>query len=114
MKVIQIARKETTSTTSKNGEEVNKYTGLSETKKDTKEPKNEQPLDELLGTALYPYLPREKATKIAQNLLEAFDNNVINLFTATIAELTQVKDIDFDRACTIKATFGIMQKMESQ
>ncbi|MGD2249764.1 MAG: hypothetical protein PVF58_15250 [Candidatus Methanofastidiosia archaeon] len=62
--MIQID-KETTSTNPKNGEEVNKYTGLSKTKEDTNEPKNEQPLDELLGTAIALYLPREKATKIA-------------------------------------------------
>ncbi|MGD2249798.1 MAG: DNA repair protein RadC [Candidatus Methanofastidiosia archaeon] len=111
--MIQITRKETTSTTSKNGEEVNKYTGLSETKKDTNEPKNEQPLDELLGTAIALYLPKEKATKIAQNLLEKFDHNLIDLFTATISELTQVKGIGFARACTIKAVFGIMQRLES-
>jgi DNA repair protein RadC len=113
MKVIQISRKETTSTTSKNGDEVNKYTGLSETKEDTNEPKNEQPLDELLGTAIALYLPKEKATKIAQSLLEKFDNNLIDLFTATISELTQVKGIGFARACTIKAVFGIMQRLES-
>jgi DNA repair protein RadC len=113
MKVIQICRKETTSTTSKNGDEVNKYTGHSETKEDTNEPKNEQPLDELLGTAIAPYLTKEKTTKIAQNLLEKFDNNLIDLFTATISELTQVKGIGFARACTIKAVFGIMQKIES-
>ncbi|MGD2250612.1 MAG: DNA repair protein RadC [Candidatus Methanofastidiosia archaeon] len=105
--------KETTSTTSKNGDEVNKYIGLSETKEDTNIPSNEQPLDELLGTAIAPHLPKEKATKIAQNLLEKFDNNLIDLFTATIAELTQVKGIGFARACTIKAAFGIMQRLES-
>jgi DNA repair protein RadC len=114
MKVIQICRKETTSTTSKNGEEVNKYTDHSKTsKKDTNEPSNEQPLEKLLVTLISPHLSREKATKIAQNLLEKFDNNLIDLFTATISELTQVKGIGFARACTIKAAFGIMQRLES-
>ncbi|MGD2248503.1 MAG: DNA repair protein RadC [Candidatus Methanofastidiosia archaeon] len=111
--MIQITRKETTSTTSKNGEEVNKYTGHSETKKDTNEPKNELPLEELLGTLLVPHLTKEKATKITKNLLEKFDHNLIDLFTATITELTQVKGIGFARACTIKAAFGIMQRLES-
>jgi DNA repair protein RadC len=113
MKVITI-HKETTSTSSKNGDEVNKYTGLSRTsKEDTKEPSSEPPTEELLSTLISPNLSKEKATKIAQNLLEKFDNNLIDLFTATISELTQVKGIGFARACIIKAVFGIMQRLES-
>ena len=43
---------------------------------------------ELLIVLLFPGYNRDKAIKIALNLLKTFDGNLIDLFTAAIHELT--------------------------
>ena len=50
-------------------------------------------IQELLAVLLFPEYSRNKAIKIAVDLLKTFDGNLVNLFTATIHQLTQVKGI---------------------
>jgi DNA repair protein RadC len=70
-------------------------------------------IQELLAVLLFPGYSRNKAIKIAVDLLKTFDGNLINLFTATIHQLTQVQGIGFVKACQIKATFELGNRIES-
>ena len=70
-------------------------------------------IQELLTVLLFPRYKKDKATEIALNLLKAFDGNLIDLFTATIHELTQVKGIGFIKTCQIKAIFEMGNRIES-
>jgi len=70
-------------------------------------------IQELLAVLLFPGCSRNKAIKIAVDLLKTFDGNLINLFTATIHQLTQVKGIGFVKACQIKAVFELGNRIES-
>ncbi len=55
----------------------------------------------------------KRASEIAQTLLKAFDNNLLDIFTASIHELTQVKGIGFARACTILAASELGKRSAS-
>ncbi len=55
----------------------------------------------------------KKASEIAQTLLQTFNNNLLDIFTASIHELTQVKGIGFARACTILAAFELGKRSVS-
>ncbi len=55
----------------------------------------------------------KKASEIALALLQTFDNNLLDIFTASIHQLTQVKDIGFARACTILAAFELGKRSVS-
>ncbi len=70
-------------------------------------------IQELLAVLLFPGYSRNKAIKIAVDLLKTFDGNLVNLFTATIRQLTQVKGIGFVKACQIKAVFELGNRIES-
>ncbi len=51
--------------------------------------------------------------QIANNLLKKFDNNLIDLFSASIEELLQVEGIGFAKACQIKAVFELGKRTAS-
>ncbi len=70
-------------------------------------------IQELLAVLISPGYSRNKAIKIAVDLLKTFDGNLINLFTATIHQLTRVKGIGFVKACQIKAIFELGNRIES-
>jgi DNA repair protein RadC len=114
VKVITMANKETTSTNTGNGDEG--YKGLdSEIKKDRREPLAIQGVDNLSDTELLEMLVSpgyngKKAAEIAADLLHTFDKNLKEVFTATIYQLTQVKGIDFEKACKIKAAFELWKR----
>ncbi len=55
----------------------------------------------------------KKASEIALALLHTFDNNLLDIFTASIHELTRVKGIGFARACTILAAFELGKRSVS-
>ena len=70
-------------------------------------------IQELLAVLLFPGYKKDKAIEIAVNLLKIFNGNVINLFTATIHQLTQVKGIGFVKVCQIKAVFELGKRVVS-
>ena len=70
-------------------------------------------IQELLAVLLFPRYKKNKAIEIAVNLLKTFNGNLINLFAATIHQLTQVKGIGFVKACQIKAVFELGNRIES-
>jgi DNA repair protein RadC len=110
--------KETTSTNSDIGDEVNKDSDLEEINQiDPRTALAEYgseslSLEELLAVLLSLGC-RHKALEIASNLLKTFDNNLIDLFCASIPQLIQVEGIGFAKACILKAAFGLTQRIES-
>lgn len=70
-------------------------------------------IQELLAVLLFLGYKEERAVEIATDLLKAFDGDLIDLFTATVHQLTQVKGIGFAKACEIKATFELGNRIES-
>ena len=112
-----MVNEETTSTNPKNGDEEYKCTGLSETVRlDVPillepEAKNLSTTD--LLTILISSGCKTTAHKTAANLLKTFDGNLIELFTATTHELTQVKGITIEKARRIKVTFELVNRIES-
>jgi len=101
--------KETTSTNSKNGDEEYKCTG-SKTNPDVREVLVKHgakylTTKDLLTILISPGCNKDKAEKIALNLLQTFDWNLTDLSNATIHELTQVNGIGFAKACHIQAVF---------
>jgi DNA repair protein RadC len=109
-----MVRKETTSTTTGNGDKG--YKGLdSKIRKDRREPLAVQGVDnlsdaELLEVLVSPRCNRKKAAEIAVDLLDTLDKNLKEVFTATIHQLTQVKGIGFTEACKIKAGFELWKR----
>jgi DNA repair protein RadC len=107
-----MSNKETTSTNTKNGDEEYKCTGSKTNNPDpqkaqvSREPKN-LTTKELLTILISTGCGKSKAEEIALNLLQTFDWNLTDLFTATIHELTQVKGIGVTKACKIQATFEL-------
>jgi len=70
-------------------------------------------IQELLAVLLFLGYKKEKSIDVAVNLLKTFDVNLINLFTATIHQLIQVKGIRFVKAYQIKAFFESGNRIES-
>lgn len=70
-------------------------------------------IQELLAVLLFPGCKKDKAIEATINLLKTFDGDLINLFTATIHQLTRVKGIGFVKACQIKTTFDLGNRIES-
>jgi DNA repair protein RadC len=70
-------------------------------------------IQEFLAILLFSRLRKVKATEIATDLLRTFDGDLIDLFTATIHQLTQVKGIGFVKACKIKAAFELGKRITS-
>ncbi|MBU7030015.1 MAG: hypothetical protein HXS48_23995 [Theionarchaea archaeon] len=57
---------------------------------------------ELLVVLISPGCTRRKADEIATDLLETFDENLVDVFTATIHQLAQVEGIGFVKACQLR------------
>jgi DNA repair protein RadC len=116
--VIYMDTKETTSTNTANGDEVNKGSDLSEIPKDDirtvliESGTGQLTLQELLEV-LFLSGCKGTAAETASDLLNAFDQNIIDVFTASLHQLTQVKGIDFERACQVKATFELAKRIAS-
>ncbi len=53
------------------------------------------------------------APEVAATLLNAFDGNLKDLFTATIHQLTCVEGVGFSKACKIKAAFELGKRAAS-
>ncbi len=68
---------------------------------------------DLLALFISPGYSTDKARKVAATLLEAFDNNLTDIFTASIHDLTHVKGIGFVRACRIQAAFELGKRILS-
>ncbi len=56
---------------------------------------------ELLEILISPRYKKSAAAEVAANLLKAFDGDLIDLFSASIHQLTQVRGIGFVKACQI-------------
>ena len=117
VKVITMDTKETTSTNPKNGDEEYKCTGLSKTvRPDVPIPPGPE-VKNLSTTDLLAVLIssgcKTTAYETAGNLLKTFDGNLIELFTATTHELTQVEGITIEKARRIKVTFELVNRIES-
>ena len=108
---------ETTSTKKGTGDEEYKCTGLSETVRPDvpilpePEPKYLSTTD--LLTILISSGCKSTAYETAIKLLKAFDGNLLDLFTATTHELTQVNGITIEKARRIKVTFELANRIES-
>jgi len=115
--VIAMTSKETTSTNTKIGDEVNKDTGLCKTNKIdeqmglARQGAESLPAHELLAVLISPGYSREKAAEIAVDLLKTFNGNLVDLFSASIEQLTKVKGIGFVKACQIKAIFELGKRV---
>lgn len=59
-------------------------------------------IQEFLAVLLFPGHRKDKVIEIAINLMKTFDEDLIDLFTATIHQLTRVKGIGFAKVCKIK------------
>lgn len=68
---------------------------------------------ELLVILLSPEDNPHTVPEITGTLLDAFDGNLRELFSATIHQLTQVEGIGFSNACKIKAAFELMKRISS-
>jgi len=62
---------------------------------------------ELLSVLISPGSRNHPAPETAETLLDAFDGNLKDLFTATIHQLTCVEGVGFSKACQIKAAFEL-------
>ena len=68
---------------------------------------------ELLAILLSPEGNPHTVPEIAETLLDAFNGNLRELFSATIHQLTQVGGIEFSSACKIKASFELVKRVSS-
>jgi len=68
---------------------------------------------ELLSVLISPEEKSHPVPEIAATLLNAFDGNLIDLFTATIHQLTRVEGVGFSKACKIKAAFELGKRVAS-
>ena len=68
---------------------------------------------ELLAVLLSPEERDHPVSEIAATLLNAFDGNLKDLFTATIQQLTRVEGVGFSKACKIKAAFELGKRAAS-
>ena len=111
--------KETTSTSGTTGGDKYKDTDLKEVcRKDAHTllaecgPEELTP-QELLEVLISPTCKKQKASDIVKDLWETFHNNLIDILTASIEQLTQVKGIGFAKACQIKASFELWKRAAS-
>ncbi len=106
--------KETTSTNPMIGDEEYKGNDQPRTKRHKKRNLEIDRLSdlELLALLISPQNGK-KASEIAQTLLQVFDNNLLDIFTASIHQLTRAKGIGFARACTIVAAFELGKRSAS-
>ncbi len=68
---------------------------------------------ELLSVLLSPEEISHPVPEVASTLLNAFDGNLKDLFTATIQQLTCVEGVGFSEACRIKAAFELGKRAAS-
>ena len=68
---------------------------------------------ELLSVLISPEERSHPAPETAATLLNAFDGNLKDLFTATIHQLTRVEGVGFSKACKIKAAFELGKRAAS-
>ena len=68
---------------------------------------------ELLAVLISPEERDHPAPEVAATLLNAFDGNLKDLFTATIHQLTCVEGVGFSKACKIKAAFELGKRAAS-
>ena len=68
---------------------------------------------ELLSVLISPEERSHPAPEVAATLLNAFDGNLKDLFTATIHQLTCVEGVGFSEACKIKAAFELGKRAAS-
>ena len=109
--------KETTSTNSKIGDEVNKGSDLSEIEKKDRRESSVKEIEnlknqELLAVVIAGY-DKGEASDIAANVLNTFDSNLIHVFCASIEQLMQIEGIGFSKAYQIKAAFELMKRTAS-
>ncbi len=109
--------KETTSTSTGTGDEVNKDSDLIEILKDGRAvldhygPEYLKP-EQLLDVLISPGYSGKTAAEVAANLLKAF-GDLKDVVTASIPQLTKVKGIGFVKACQIKAAFELSKRVAS-
>jgi len=117
--VITMGKKETTSTNTETGDEVNKGSDLVEIcKKDGRTALCHHGAEDLKPQELLEVLisvgcKRGTAAEVTKNLWEAFDGHLLDVFTASIHQLTQIEGIGFVKACQVKAAFELMKRIES-
>ena len=114
-----MTEKETTSTNTGIGDEEYKGSDLSEIcRKDVRTAlihyraehlKSQELLEVLISSGC----KKGTAAEIASNLLKAFDGDIIDLFSASIHQLTQVKGIGYVKACQIQTAFELMKRTVS-
>jgi len=68
---------------------------------------------ELLSVLISPEGRDHLMPETAATLLNAFDGNLKDLFTATIHQLTRVEGVGFSKACKIKAAFELGKRAAS-
>ena len=68
---------------------------------------------ELLAVLISPGSKDYPVSETAAILLKTFDENLKELFSATIHQLTKVKGIGFSKACRIKAAFELGKRAAS-
>jgi len=109
--------KETTSTNIKIGDEVNKGSDLSEIKKVDRRERSVKRVENLTNQELLALViagdDKEEASNSAANVLNAFDDNLIHVFCASIEQLQQIEGIKFSKACKIKAVFELTKRIAS-
>ena len=117
--MIAMCDKETTSTDSETGDEVNKVTDPVETCREDGRTSlyhygaEDLKPQELLEVLISLGCKEGTAAEVAKNLWEAFDGHLLDILTASIEQLTQVKGIGFVKVCQIKAAFELMNRIES-
>jgi len=111
-----MTRKETTSTSTGTGDEVNKDSDLVEildgrTILDHYGPEYLKP-EQLLEVLVSPSYSGKTPAEVAANLLHTF-GDLKDVVTASIPQLTKVKGIGFVKACQIKAAFELSKRIAS-
>jgi DNA repair protein RadC len=70
-------------------------------------------MQELLAIIIGTGNSKKNVVQVASQLLQHFEGNLENLFSATIAELTEVRGVGFAKACQIKAVFEIVKRVSA-
>ena len=70
-------------------------------------------IQELLAIILRTGTKGETAIDIANRLLHTYNNNLYNLFSADVHELSRIKGVGFTKAVQLKAVFEIHKKLST-
>lgn len=68
-------------------------------------------MPELLAVIMRTGSSDKNAVQTASHLMKQFEGDLENMFSATIAELTEVKGVGFAKACQIKAVFEVTKRI---